>query len=115
MMKKASLLNEKIIDNICEAVDSEILPIRKVGSRFKVEQGTLNMWISTGKKRLKTPAEYLTDHEKLCVALVERLNNIYERHEAALSSAIKHPEHAQTARLVSVLSPDWGTLERMTC
>ena len=104
-------INISLVNAICSAVETEITPLRIICKHFSIEYHTFRAWRITGRKALAKSESDCSEYETLCRQLVSRLDELQKQHEKRLAENIKEPSHAETARLMLCLMPNWDFIE----
>ena len=107
-------INVSLVNAICSAVETEIAPMRVICDRFAIEYHTFRYWRNTGRKALVKSESDCSEYETLCRQLVSRLDELQKQHEKKLAENIKQPAHAETARLMLCLMPNWEFVESVS-
>ena len=63
------IINRTLVNSICRAVESEILPQSIICRRFNIVPQTLQHWIDTGQAAKDKSVSDLTPRDVLCVEL----------------------------------------------
>ena len=104
-------INKTLINAICAAVESEMLPIKMIPVRFHVKRNAFRNWIFTGRVAMDKTDSDLSEYQRQCRELYKRLDALQKKHEQNLMERITEPEHNQTAKLVISLMPGWDFIE----
>ena len=108
---RPSKINILVVNSICQAVETEMIPIKIICSRLGVAYDTFRAWESAARTAIDKTDSVRSEHERLCCELMGRLDAIHRKHQKTLIDTIQKTDHARTARLVLSLSAEWDFIE----